>query len=201
MVFFIYHLYSICEPTPGKRSEIYLFFVVFDYVVHQINETRLAGGITTYTYDDAQRPSPLLPFLHLLMLLKPSTYPWSMALKVPEEKLYQQHYCSLLITISWMWYCLLRVWIASYVCFFWLFSSGCGFLLTWNSWVDNLALIDAGVEPSSDSWLLLAFIELQLQVYIIASQYAEWISCIHNHNDFNIQLFNMISVLMDPTRT
>lgn len=35
------------------------------------------------------------------------------------------------------------------------------------------SLIDSGVEPSSDTWLLLAFIELQLQVYIIASQYAE----------------------------
>jgi len=36
--------------------------VIFDYVVHQINEVCLAGGISTYTYDDAQPLASLLAF-------------------------------------------------------------------------------------------------------------------------------------------
>lgn len=55
-----FHLqYSRANSREEKRD---LFFVLFDYVVHQINETCLAGGLSTYTYDDAQPLASLLAF-------------------------------------------------------------------------------------------------------------------------------------------
>jgi hypothetical protein len=51
--------YSRANSREEKRD---LFFVIFDYVVHQINEACLAGGISTYTYDDAQPLASLLAF-------------------------------------------------------------------------------------------------------------------------------------------
>jgi len=51
--------YSRANSREEKRD---LFFVIFDYVVHQINEACLAGGISTYTYDDAQPLPSLLAF-------------------------------------------------------------------------------------------------------------------------------------------
>ncbi|KAF8646883.1 hypothetical protein HU200_065689 [Digitaria exilis] len=51
--------YSQANSREEKRD---LFFVIFDYVVHQINEACLAGGISTYTYDDAQPLASLLAF-------------------------------------------------------------------------------------------------------------------------------------------
>lgn len=51
--------YSRANSREEKRD---LFFVLFDYVVHQINETCLAGGLSTYTYDDAQPLASLLAF-------------------------------------------------------------------------------------------------------------------------------------------
>ncbi|KAG8079184.1 hypothetical protein GUJ93_ZPchr0007g6397 [Zizania palustris] len=49
--------YSRANSREEKHN---LFFVLFDYVVHQINETCLAGGLPTYTYDDAQPLASLL---------------------------------------------------------------------------------------------------------------------------------------------
>ncbi|KAF0933653.1 hypothetical protein E2562_018886 [Oryza meyeriana var. granulata] len=49
--------YSRANSREEKRD---LFFVLFDYVLHQINETCLAGGLSTYTYDDAQPLASLL---------------------------------------------------------------------------------------------------------------------------------------------
>ncbi|VAH70312.1 unnamed protein product [Triticum turgidum subsp. durum] len=49
--------YSRANSKEEKRD---LFFVLFDYVVHQINETCLAAGLSTYTYDDAQPLASLL---------------------------------------------------------------------------------------------------------------------------------------------
>ncbi|KAF2954554.1 hypothetical protein DAI22_01g491700 [Oryza sativa Japonica Group] len=49
--------YSRANSREEKRD---LFFVLFDYVLHQINETFLAGGLSTYTYDDAQPLASLL---------------------------------------------------------------------------------------------------------------------------------------------
>uniref|UniRef100_A0ACD5XGU8 Uncharacterized protein n=1 Tax=Avena sativa TaxID=4498 RepID=A0ACD5XGU8_AVESA len=49
--------YSRANSKEEKRD---LFFVLFDYVVHQINGTCLAGGLSTYTYDDAQPLASLL---------------------------------------------------------------------------------------------------------------------------------------------
>ncbi|XP_006645402.2 uncharacterized protein LOC102706703 isoform X2 [Oryza brachyantha] len=49
--------YSRANSREEKRN---LFFVLFDYVLHQINETCLAGGLSTYTYDDAQPLASLL---------------------------------------------------------------------------------------------------------------------------------------------
>ncbi|CAM0885577.1 unnamed protein product [Alopecurus aequalis] len=49
--------YSRANSKEEKRD---LFFVLFDYVVHQINETCLSGGLSTYTYDDAQPLASLL---------------------------------------------------------------------------------------------------------------------------------------------
>ncbi|KAG2594509.1 hypothetical protein PVAP13_5NG010400 [Panicum virgatum] len=51
--------YSRANSREEKRD---LFFVIFEYVVHQINEVCLAGGISTYTYDDAQPLASLLAF-------------------------------------------------------------------------------------------------------------------------------------------
>ncbi|KAK3166632.1 hypothetical protein QOZ80_1AG0048320 [Eleusine coracana subsp. coracana] len=51
--------YSRANSREEKRD---LFFVIFDYVVHQINEACLAGGISTYNYDDAQPLASLLAF-------------------------------------------------------------------------------------------------------------------------------------------
>ncbi|CAO1947404.1 unnamed protein product [Urochloa humidicola] len=51
--------YSRANSREEKRD---LFFVIFDYVVHQINEACLAGGISIYTYDDAQPLASLLAF-------------------------------------------------------------------------------------------------------------------------------------------
>ncbi|KAL6853317.1 hypothetical protein ACP4OV_019346 [Aristida adscensionis] len=51
--------YSRANSREEKRD---LFFVIFDHVVHQINEACLAGGISTYTYDDAQPLASLLAF-------------------------------------------------------------------------------------------------------------------------------------------
>ncbi|WVZ67224.1 hypothetical protein U9M48_016332 [Paspalum notatum var. saurae] len=51
--------YSRANSREEKRD---LFFVIFDYVVHQINEACLAGGIATYAYDDAQPLASLLAF-------------------------------------------------------------------------------------------------------------------------------------------
>jgi hypothetical protein len=51
--------YSRANSREEKRD---LFFVIFDYVVHQINEACLAGGVSTYTYDDAQPLASLLAF-------------------------------------------------------------------------------------------------------------------------------------------
>ncbi|KAG2603577.1 hypothetical protein PVAP13_5KG780500 [Panicum virgatum] len=51
--------YSRANSREEKRD---LFYVIFDYVVHQINEACLAGGISTYTYDDAQPLASLLAF-------------------------------------------------------------------------------------------------------------------------------------------
>jgi predicted glycosyltransferase len=53
-----FHLqYSRANSKEEKRD---LFFVLFDYVVHQINETCLSSGLSTYTYDDAQPLASLL---------------------------------------------------------------------------------------------------------------------------------------------
>lgn len=53
-----FHLqYSRANSREEKRD---LFFVLFDYVLHQINETFLVGGLSTYTYDDAQPLASLL---------------------------------------------------------------------------------------------------------------------------------------------
>lgn len=49
--------YSRANSAEEKRD---LFFVLFDYVLHQINETCLAGSLSTYTYDDAQPLASLL---------------------------------------------------------------------------------------------------------------------------------------------
>uniref|UniRef100_A0A0D9VAX2 Uncharacterized protein n=1 Tax=Leersia perrieri TaxID=77586 RepID=A0A0D9VAX2_9ORYZ len=49
--------YSRANSRDEKRD---LFFVLFDYVFHQINETCLTGGLSTYTYDDAQPLASLL---------------------------------------------------------------------------------------------------------------------------------------------
>ncbi|XP_047061339.1 uncharacterized protein LOC124668212 isoform X1 [Lolium rigidum] len=49
--------YSRANSKEEKRD---LFFVLFDYVVHQINETCLSGGLSAYTYDDAQPLASLL---------------------------------------------------------------------------------------------------------------------------------------------
>jgi hypothetical protein len=46
----------------SREEKSDLFFVIFDYVVHQINEACLAGGISTYNYDDAQPLASLLAF-------------------------------------------------------------------------------------------------------------------------------------------
>lgn len=51
--------YSRANSREEKRD---LFFVIFDYVVHQINEACLAAGVSTYTYDDAQPLASLLAF-------------------------------------------------------------------------------------------------------------------------------------------
>ncbi|KAL6613719.1 hypothetical protein ACP70R_035989 [Stipagrostis hirtigluma subsp. patula] len=51
--------YSRANSREEKRD---LFFVIFDYVVHQINEACLAGGISTYTYDDAQALASFFAF-------------------------------------------------------------------------------------------------------------------------------------------
>jgi hypothetical protein len=48
--------YSRANSREEKNG---LFFVIFDYAVHQINEACLTCGISTYNYDDAPLASLL----------------------------------------------------------------------------------------------------------------------------------------------